>query len=157
MSSMDDTKSAATGPEIGPSTGPITNRRSARCYRGDVTIDGGRRRSARRPGRHRALCGLAPQAFDAVFLVGGNLAGQRQAGVEAQIGDRGESLFVRVVFEFQPADNAGLVSAVTDPANRAGRGDLDVAPLLKSGREFWGARQAGSGNAARSLVSRRPI
>jgi hypothetical protein len=57
----------------------------------------------------------------AVLLVGGDVARRRKAGVEAQMGDRGEGCRFDFSGEVEAADTPTFVSSVADPSDRAGR------------------------------------
>ena len=59
---------------------------------------------------------LAANALEAVFLVEGYRAGQRQPRIEQQLRDRSQIHFVTASFrQLQAADNAALVTSVEHP------------------------------------------
>src|SRR3712207_6462885 len=69
-------------------------------------------------GRDWVPCGsawpgrLAPQALHPVLLVGGDVARQRQARIESQVGDRGVDRLVVRCDDVEPADDPALVTGV---------------------------------------------
>src|SRR3954452_6273543 len=76
-----------------------------------------------------ALSSLTAQAFDAVSLIGGDLASKRQARIEVQMRDRGEHLLGCFRPSVQLTDDAALVTGIADPGNGATRRQ-DNPPLL---------------------------
>jgi hypothetical protein len=63
----------------------------------------------------RTLWCLPLQALDAVLLIGGDFAPERQAGVEAQVRNRCEYRIRRGLAEVDPADDPALITRVADP------------------------------------------
>ena len=70
-----------------------------------------------------ALGGLSAQAFHSVFLIDGDLAGQRQARVESQMGDGDEGLLFHVTAEIQLAEDTALIAHVIQQGDYSGRWD----------------------------------
>jgi hypothetical protein len=84
------------------------------------------------------LSELATQALDATLLVSGDLARQGQAGIEAQMSDRGEDLFLSLASEIEPTHDPALIASIADPSDRAYQRNLtDRILCLKCGSDFW--------------------
>ncbi len=63
------------------------------------------------------LSWVALEAFDAVFLIGGDFAGQWQTGVEAQMGDGREGRILNVRPKVEFADDPAFIARVADPCD----------------------------------------
>ena len=70
---------------------------------------------------------LALEAFDAVLLIGGDFASQRQTGVEAQMGDGREGGVLDVRPKVELADNPAFIARVADPSDGGLSADSDDA------------------------------
>jgi hypothetical protein len=69
------------------------------------------------------LLWAALEAFDAVLLIGGDLASQWQPGVEAQMGNGREGRLLDVWPEVEFADDPAFVAGVADPSDGGMRRD----------------------------------
>ena len=85
----------------------------------------------------RWLRRLTPEAFDTMLLIGGDVARQRQVGVEPQMGQRHKGRGLGLRRDLQAAHDPTLVTRVADPRDRAGRRYLGGEVLgLKCRGEF---------------------
>jgi hypothetical protein len=104
---------------------------------------------------------LASKAFDAVLLVGVDFSRQRQAGVEAEMGDGDEGCVFDVRPEIQFAKDATLISHIVEQDDLAVCRDganevLTAQRCLKLWRQASGERQ-GCGQLVEQIHCREGI